>query len=226
MNGQDKEEKVYKVFETISEGYDDANVRISFGMEKKWKDTLINLFTAEGKYLDVCCGTGDIAIAIKTQSPDSEVTGLDFSPAMLDVARRKSDKDISWLNANAMHLPFDDNLFDGACISFGLRNTPDYKQVLSEMKRVVRPGGIVACLDSFVPENGFVRFFYNIYFKGIMPHVGGHKDHKKEYDWLAQSTEEFLRASELKKLLEELELKDIKVKSMMCGACCLHFGKK
>ncbi|MDO5441191.1 MAG: bifunctional demethylmenaquinone methyltransferase/2-methoxy-6-polyprenyl-1,4-benzoquinol methylase UbiE [Bacillota bacterium] len=219
-----KEEKVYNVFQTISEGYDDANTRISFGMEKKWKQNLINLFAPNSKVLDVCCGTGDISIALKNKN--CEVTGLDFSPAMLDVAKRKCSEGITWLEGNAMQLPFEDNSFDAACISFGLRNTPDYEAVLKEMKRVVKTGGIIACLDSFVPDNGFVKFFYNIYFKGIMPHIGGHKEHKEEYDWLANSTENFLRADELKKLFEQIDIKNVKVKKMMCGACCLHKGIK
>jgi len=226
INQNEKEEKVYRVFETISEGYDEANARISLGREKAWKKSLIDLFKAEGKYLDVCCGTGDISIAIKAQNKASDVTGLDFSLAMLEVAKRKQAEGITWITGNAMNLPFEDNSFDGVCISFGLRNTPDYKQVLSEMRRVVKPGGVIACLDSFVPDSGFVKFFYNIYFKGIMPHIGGHKEHKKEYDWLAQSTEEFLRAKELKALFEEVGIKDVKITTMMCGACCLHYGTK
>ena len=219
-----KEEKVYKVFEAISEGYDDANTRISLGMEKSWKQNLIDLYEPGLKLLDVCCGTGDIAIALNGNG--CEVTGLDFSPAMLEVAKKKCPDGITWIQGNAIELPFDDNSFDGASISFGLRNTPDYEKVLLEMKRVVRPGGIIACLDSFVPENTFIKFFYNIYFKGIMPHIGGQKDHKEEYDWLANSTENFLRSSELKNLFISVGLKDVKVKKMMCGACCLHYGIK
>ncbi len=219
-----KEQKVYKVFETISEGYDDANTRISLGMEKHWKKNLIKLFDDGFKILDVCCGTGDIAIALKDKQCDA--TGIDFSPAMLDVARRKCPNGINWLNANALDLPFVDDSFDGACISFGLRNTPDYEKVLSEMKRVVKNGGIIACLDSFVPENAFVKPFYNIYFKRIMPVIGGKQKHKEEYNWLANSTENFLRASELKELFIKVGIKDVKVKKMMCGACCLHYGIK
>ena len=219
-----KEEKVYKVFETISEGYDDANTRISLGMEKSWKKNLIDLYTPGSKILDVCCGTGDIAIALKAKG--CEAIGLDFSPAMLEVAKKKFPEGIAWIQGNAMDLPFEDNSFDGACISFGLRNTPDYKKVLSEMKRVVRPGGIIACLDSFVPDNAFVKFFYNIYFKGIMPLIGGQKEHKEEYNWLANSTEMFLRSKELKALFDKVGINNVTIKKMMCGACCLHKGTK
>lgn len=219
-----KEEQVYKVFEAISEGYDDANTRISLGMEKSWKKNLIDLYAPGSKILDVCCGTGDIAIALNAKG--CEAIGLDFSPAMLEVAKKKCPEGIAWIQGNAMDLPFEDNSFDSACISFGLRNTPDYEKVLSEMKRVVRPGGIIACLDSFVPDNAFVKFFYNIYFKGIMPLIGGQKEHKEEYDWLANSTEMFLRSKELKALFEKVGINNVTIKKMMYGACCLHKGNK
>lgn len=219
----EKEEKVYKVFETISEGYDDANKRISLGMEQGWKKQLIKLYTPGQKILDVCCGTGDITIALNKNNV--EAIGLDFSPAMLSVAKKKAPS-LTFIEGNAMELPFEDNSFDGASISFGLRNTPDYKKVLEEMKRVTKPGGIIACLDSFVPDNSFVTFFYNIYFKGLMPKLGGQNEHQEEYNWLADSTENFLREKELKALFKEIGLKEIKVKKMMCGACCLHYGIK
>ncbi len=247
MNAKEKEEKVYKVFQEISEGYDDANKRISLGMEQGWKKKLIKLFD-EFEYaiddeceagrvisiLDVCCGTGDISLAIKKSHPKYDVTGLDFSPAMLEVAKRKMNDAypdalvpaVTWTQGNAMELPYPDDSFEGACISFGLRNTPDYERVMSEMMRVVKPGGIVACIDSFVPENAFIRFFYSIYFKGIMPLIGGLLKHKEEYNWLANSTEEFLRASELKSLFEKIGIQNVRQKTMMCGACCLHWGRK
>lgn len=233
MDSKAKEEKVYKVFQEISEGYDDANTRISLGMEKGWKKNLISLFSQPActSVLDVCCGTGDISIALKTVNQKCEITGLDFSPAMLEVAKKKSAqntllKDITWIEGNAMSLPFPDNSFDGVCISFGLRNTPDYETVLSEMLRVVKPEGIVACLDSFVPDNSFIKFFYNIYFKGIMPRIGGKNEHREEYNWLANSTEAFLRCDELKELFVKIGIRNVKVKKMMCGSCCLHYGTK
>lgn len=238
MDPQEKEKKVYELFNAISEGYDLANTRISLGMEKKWKNELIKLFSdpssfrkAEDdkdtvKILDLCCGTGDIAIGIKKRAPDFELTGLDFSPAMLEIAAQKCPEGIKWLEGNATQLPFDDESFDGVCISFGLRNTPDYARVLAEIRRVLKTGGCAACLDSFVPENALIKIFYSIYFKGLMPLIGGRKKHRAEYRWLADSTELFLKAEELKALFEESGFKSVELKAMMMGACCLHRGFK
>ena len=149
--------------------------------------------------LDVCCGTGDIAVAVASRRPDAAVTGLDFSPAMLDVARHKGAalENLTWREGDAMALPFGDDTFSAAAISFGLRNTPDYGAVLTEMTRVVCPGGWVYCLDSFVPDSPLIRPFYDLYFRGVMPLLGGGFRHRREYRWLWQSTRDFLRKREL-----------------------------
>ena len=203
-----KSQHVYRVFETISGNYDRANERISLGLQKSWKALLVN--------------------AISETAPLIWSTGIDFSPAMLAEAQRKSSgmKHIVWKEANAMHLPFPDNTFASVCISFGLRNTPDYQQVLSEMKRVAAAGGSIYCLDSFIPDTIYVRGFYTLYFKYIMPFVGGGKKYRQEYRWLYTSTQEFLRKKELIALYERLGLTHITQTSRMFGACILVQGKK
>lgn len=227
-----KREKVYQVFQHISSSYDEANKRISLGMEGRWKQQLIDAITKRaepnGQVLDVCCGTGDIAIAIAAVRPDLTVTGLDFSPAMLQTARQKSRRldNVSWYEGDAMTLPFPDNTFASACISFGLRNTSDYRQVLCEMTRVVRPGGWVYCLDSFVPDSPLIRPFYALYFRGIMPFLGGGIRHRQEYLWLWQSTREFLRKRQLLALFREVGLAHARMEGHLFGTCVLHKGQK
>ena len=232
MHYKKKEQKVYQVFEHISEGYDAANNRISLGMQKSWKDTLIRAIAKDrprnAALLDVCCGTGDIAIAAKEARPDLKVCGLDFSPSMLEVAKRKSEgmKDVVWMEGDAMQLPFTDAFFQAAAISFGLRNTPDFEAVLREMKRVITPGGALYILDSFVPEKEWVLPFYKLYFRGVMPLIGGGSSHRQEYQWLWQSTESFLRESELTKLLKDIGMKRVGHKEFMYGAAVLFRAEK
>ncbi len=226
-------EHVHGVFESIADGYDAANNRISLGMHGLWKRSLCNTASRScettkraGLILDVCCGTGDITESLARNNPDTFVVGLDFSAHMLDVARsRMTGLDNTMLvEGNAMELPFDDDTFDAAVISFGLRNTPDYERVVSEMKRVVRPGGVVACLDASVPSSRFVQPFYQFYYKNIMTLLGGGISHRKEYEWLYESTQEFLRKDELAALFEACGLIHVQVRSFMFGSAALHTG--
>lgn len=227
-----KRKKVYSVFQHISGSYDAANGRISLGMEKAWKKDLIKGITENtpqgAALLDVCCGTGDIALALGSVRPDATVTGLDFSPAMLDVAREKGKgrTNVTWQQGDAMELPFPDDTFHDACISFGLRNTPDYGQVLSEMARVVAPGGKVWCLDSFVPTSMWIRPFYSLYFHYVMPILGGGLSHRAEYQWLWQSTQEFVSKDELTELFRRTGLVEVSAVSHLFGSCVMHSGKK
>lgn len=232
MNNVTKEEYVHDVFESISSGYDKANNRISLGFQKYWKKMLINRIAKEvpsgQRVLDLCCGTGDIAIACAEKRPDLQVTGADFSVSMLKIARKKGRKleNVKWRKADAMHLPWDDDTFAAATISFGLRNTADYQQVITEMMRVVKKGGCIYCLDSFVPENKLVIPFYRLYFRHIMPVIGGGKKHNREYQWLWQSTQSFLRRKELVDMYSEVGLKNIGSKNRMFGACSMVWGHK
>ena len=179
MDSMEKRRRVYGIFQGISQTYDGANRRISLGLEQSWKRGLVEAVASQvpdgGAVLDVCCGTGDIAVAVARRRPDAAVTGLDFSPAMLDVARHKGAalENLTWREGDAMALPFGDDTFSAVAISFGLRNTPDYGAVLTEMTRVVCPGGWVYCLDSFVPDSPLIRPFYDLYFRGVMPLLGG-----------------------------------------------------
>ena len=232
MAEHSKEQRVYGVFQSISEDYDSANDRISLGLQNSWKKTLTDRLAANTprgtNILDVCCGTGDVALKMADARHDLKVTGIDFSPAMLEVAesKRGGRQNVRFTQGNAMKLPYRDDSFTAACISFGLRNTADYEQVLREMRRVVRPGGYIYCLDSFVPDNPFVQPFYKIYFRYIMPRLGGGRKYRQEYMWLYESTQKFLHRGELEELYRDIGLKAVDYNNRMCGACVLVWGRK
>lgn len=197
---QSKEQRVHGVFEKIYKNYDQMNSVISFKQHKKWRDKTMKLMNVQkgAKALDVCCGTADWTIALADAVGETgEVKGLDFSKNMLSVGETKVKtggyNQIELLHGNAMELPFEDNSFDYVTIGFGLRNVPDYLTVLKEMTRVVKPGGMVVCLETSQPEMiGFKQGYY-VYFKYIMPLFGKlFAKSYQEYSWLQESAKTFL----------------------------------
>ena len=227
-----KEEYVFSVFQNIAGGYDPANRRISLGMHERWKRTaarmLADVVPARAAILDLGCGTGDMLLTLNETLPEASLTGLDFSPNMLEAARQKCGgiAGLQLLEGNACSLPMENGSFDGISISFALRNTADYGAVVSEAFRVLKPGGVFLCIDSFVPQNVLVRPFYRLYFSAVMPVIGGGRKHFREYKWLNRSTEEFLSPDELGSLFRENGFTEIRQKRFLFGACSIVTGRK
>jgi demethylmenaquinone methyltransferase / 2-methoxy-6-polyprenyl-1,4-benzoquinol methylase len=229
---QSKEERVHEVFENISDSYDKMNSVISFQLHKKWrKDTMNRMQVKRGsKALDVCCGTADWTITMADVIGETgQVTGLDFSQNMLNVGieKTKSYPQINLLQGNAMELPFPDNTFDYVTIGFGLRNVPDYMQVLSELKRVLKPGGMAVCLETSQSEIPGYRQLFRFYFKFIMPIFGKlFAKSYKEYSWLQESADDFPGMKQLKKMFEQVGFQNVKYKAYSGGAAAMHMGFK
>lgn len=227
-----KEEKVHDVFEKISTDYDKMNSVISFNQHKKWRDDMMRRMAIRkgSSALDVCCGTADWTIAIgEAVGPEGEVIGLDFSESMLEVGDVKveSHPNISLIHGNAMQLPFPDNSFDYVTIGFGLRNVPDYDAVLTEMNRVLKPGGMVACIDTSQPELLGYKQLFRFYFKFIMPILGKllAKSYS-EYSWLQESADDFPGMKELAHMFTEAGFSNVSYKSYSGGAAAGHVGFK
>lgn len=233
LSGDEKRELVYDVFQNISETYDKTNDAISFGMHRLWKKRLLKEIAALGpkRVLDVASGTGDMALWLAEMSPDAIITGTDLSENMLAVAKRRRDeqgfKNVDFIVGNAMELPFEEGAFDVALVSFGLRNMPDYKAVLSEMARTLKVGGKLYCIDSSYPTSTFVKPFFRFYFKYIMPVIGSLiAKAPREYQWLNDSTEAFLSKQELANLFAEVGMKNVGFHSHMLGGAATHWGTK
>jgi demethylmenaquinone methyltransferase / 2-methoxy-6-polyprenyl-1,4-benzoquinol methylase len=231
---QSKEERVHNVFEKISDNYDKMNSVISFKLHTKWrKDTMKRMNVQEGKKaLDVCCGTADWTIALaEAVGPSGEVVGLDFSQNMLNVGKQKVSEakldQVSLIHGNAMELPFPDHSFDYVTIGFGLRNVPDYLQVLKEMNRVLKPGGLAVCLETSQPTLIGYRQLYYFYFRYIMPLFGRvFAKSYSEYSWLQESARDFPGIKELAGLFKQAGFKDVTYKPYSGGAAAVHIGRK
>lgn len=234
MDQQTKSEKVHSVFEKIYKRYDRMNSIISFQRHKAWrKDVMKRMNVKEGSTcLDVCCGTGDWTIALsEAVGHNGSVYGLDFSENMLSVGKEKVEQqgihNITLQHGDAMNLPYDDHQFDYVTIGFGLRNTPDYNQVISEMFRVTKPNGIVVCLDTSQPTLPIYKQLYFFYFEHIMPLFG--KLFAKSYDeysWLYESTKNFPGKQKLAQMFKQAGFQSVKVKSYALGAAAMHLGVK
>lgn len=231
---QSKEQRVHGVFEKISENYDQMNSVISFQLHKRWrKDTMKKMNVQKGsKALDVCCGTADWTIAMaEAVGPNGEVVGLDFSQNMLKVGKEKIKelnlKHVQLIHGNAMELPFPDHSFDYVTIGFGLRNVPDYLQVLKEINRVLKPGGIGVCLETSQPTLFGYRQLFFFYFRYIMPFFGKiFAKSYNEYAWLNESARDFPGMKELAKMFEQAGFKSVTYKPYSGGAAAVHIGHK
>ncbi|HEY4567022.1 demethylmenaquinone methyltransferase [Planococcaceae bacterium Storch 2/2-2] len=232
MLPEEKEKKVHGVFESISDDYDKMNSVISFNLHKKWRTDMMARMNVErgAAALDVCCGTGDWTVALaEATGPEGRVVGLDFSQNMLDAGRPKTEPydHVTLVQGNAMELPYPDNSFDYVTIGFGLRNVPDYNKVLKEMYRVLRPGGMAACLETSQPEMPVYRQLFRFYFKYIMPVFG--KVFAKSYDeysWLQESANDFPGQKELAQMFVNAGFKNVQYKPYNGGAAAGHVGFK
>ncbi|MGM7635390.1 demethylmenaquinone methyltransferase [Bacillus sp. Hm123] len=231
---QSKEERVHGVFEKISSNYDHMNSVISFQQHKRWRnDTMKRMAVKKGTAaLDVCCGTGDWTMALaEAVGEEGKVVGLDFSHNMLEVGREKVKaarlSQVDMIQGNAMELPFEDNTFDYVTIGFGLRNVPDYMQVLQEMNRVLKPGGMAVCLETSQPTMIGYRQLYFLYFRFIMPVFGKlFAKSYQEYSWLQESARDFPGMKELARMFEQAGLVNVSYKPHTGGVAATHIGYK
>lgn len=235
-NNQNPEDKshVHDLFENIAPKYDMMNDLMSFKQHKVWrKKTMKKMAIKKGQTaLDLCCGTCDWTIDLAKASESGHITGLDFSEQMLAVGRKKIkeeglDQQITLVQGDAMSLPFENDSFDFVTIGFGLRNVPNYEQVVSEMLRVVKPGGKIVCLEMSKPQAQPFKSIYYFYFNKMVPLLG--KMFAKQfaaYKWLPDSLKLFLDAKELKQLFEKVGAKDVFVQNFFWGIAALHIGQK
>src|SRR5258706_3741843 len=181
--------RIKSMFGSIAGRYDRANTVMSAGVHHLWRRRAVRWSGAkEGDaVLDCATGTGDLAIAFKKAVGNGRVVGTDFTPEMIALARQKS-RDITFDVADVTALPFDDDTFDIASISFGIRNVGDPAKGIAEMARVVRPGGRVIVLEFGQPSNRLASLIYDSYRRHFLPRLGGAVTGEREaYDYLESS---------------------------------------
>ena len=223
---------VERMFDRIARSYDLTNRVMTAGLDRRWR-TLTARETGVGRgasVLDVCCGTGGLAIELaKLVGAVGHVTGLDFSAEMLARAADKTGGPdaarVEWIRSDAMAMPFDDNSFAATTIAFGLRNLSDVHAGVTELARVVRPGGRVVCLEITQPEGEVLSTFYRAWFDKGVPVLGRLLDRGGAYSYLPASVKRFPNAPELGKNFYEAGLVNVRYRTLAGGIVALHVGE-
>ena len=211
--------EVRRLFDRIAPVYDAMNRVMTVGLDRSWRRLAVEAVVQPGdRVLDACCGTGDLAIAAEREG--GHVTGLDFSPAMLERARRKSTT-IEWVEGDMLALPFEDASFEAATVGFGVRNVVDLERAVAELRRVLRPGGRLAILEITQPR-GILRPFFSLWFDRIVPLLGKVLPGGRAYTYLPASVRRFPGAEELAALLERHGFTQVRFRLMGGTIVALH----
>jgi demethylmenaquinone methyltransferase/2-methoxy-6-polyprenyl-1,4-benzoquinol methylase len=212
---------VRTMFDRIAPVYDAMNRVMTAGLDRRWRRLTAAAVVRPGdRVLDAACGTGDLALA--DARAGGSVTGLDFSPAMLERARRKAPE-LEWVEGDALALPFADASFDAATVGFGVRNLDDLEAGLRELRRVLRPGGRLGVLEITRPR-GPLRVFYSLWFDRIVPLLGRVLPGGAAYTYLPASVRRFPGPAELEQLLEACGFAGVSHRLFAGGIVALHTG--
>ncbi|MFZ4465631.1 MAG: bifunctional demethylmenaquinone methyltransferase/2-methoxy-6-polyprenyl-1,4-benzoquinol methylase UbiE [Phycisphaerales bacterium] len=234
----EKARKVQAMFAAIARSYDLNNRLHSFFQDQQWRRAAVRAARVNRatRVLDVACGTGDLAEAFADAGAAS-VTGLDFTPQMLDVARHKAARaaarpagraQVQYLQGDAMALPFPDASFDVVSIAFGIRNVAKPERAIAEFFRVLAPQGCLVVLEFADPTNPVVRWASDFYTKRVMPLTATllARDRSGAYRYLPKSVSTFAQPAEFRGMLERAGFRNCTTRPQTMGVCVVHRAER
>ena len=233
-SSQTKKEQVAGMFDSISHRYDFLNRFLSAGIDIRWrKKAIAQLKPVRPKYiLDVATGTADLAIMENSLLSPDMIKGIDISEGMLEVGREKIKKlglshKIELETGDSEAIRYVDNTFDAVTVSFGVRNFENLEKGLTEIKRVLKPGGMLMILEFSQPRSPLVRILYNIYMKLVTPGIGKlFSKNRKAYKYLDESIRKFPEGEKFTKILDQLGYRNTYSKKLSLGICSIYCGIK
>lgn len=221
--------RVSTMFDRIAPTYDVLNHLLSGNVDTRWRKRAAGMlaFTGDESVLDVCCGTGDLAVAM-LEGGAGEVRGTDFAPAMVELAQQKAGDRIDFEVADTTQMPFEDASFDVATVGFGVRNLEDMDGGFREMHRVLKPGGRFLVLEFSRPPNPVFRAVYHTYFMIVLPMIGnlvsGGADNA--YTYLPRSVMAFPGPNALSNRLKQAGFERVEATILSGGIACIHIAHK
>lgn len=215
------------MFRSIAPRYDLANHLFSCGMDFYWRKHVAEIVASwrPKMIVDLATGTGDLALALQRKMPEVEIIGADFSPEMLEIAKRKGVRQT--MIADAMRLPFGDASVDCVTVAFGLRNMEDYGGALREMARALKPGGRVLVLEFSIPTMSILREVYRFYLHRCLPLLGSFITGKKSaYGYLGDSIEKFPNGDAMLRLMESSGFTRPTIEPLTGGIVTIYTAEK
>jgi demethylmenaquinone methyltransferase / 2-methoxy-6-polyprenyl-1,4-benzoquinol methylase len=233
-SGESKKKQVEEMFDKIAFRYDFLNHFLSAGIDKGWRKKAIRQLVPlnPGSVLDVATGTADMAILASTLLKADKIVGIDISEGMLEIGKKKVEKlglqhRIELLKGDSETILFDDNTFEAVTVAFGVRNFQDLELGLSEIKRVLKPGGKLIVLECTKPKLPVIKNFYNLYLKVIAPLIGrAISKNKNAYQYLNESVQKFPEGDDFVQILKKLGYKNASCKTLSLGISSIYSGEK
>lgn len=232
----EEKKNIGSLFDRIAGRYDFLNHLLSLNIDRRWRRKAVAAIAAgkaaNGACLDVAVGTADLAIETARQLPDVHIQGLDLSARMMRIGEEKVrrlgwEKRIGFLQGSALDMPFEDGVFDIVTCGYGVRNFSDLDKGLSEMQRVMRPGGALMILEFSYPDNRLVAWAYDLYFSHILPLVGRlvSKD-RSAYTYLNKSVKNFVWGDEMCNRISRAGFSEVKYKPLTFGITTIYTATK
>ncbi len=225
-------QEVGSLFDRTARTYDALNHLLSFNVDRLWRLRLLKASAAGpgARVLDVCTGTGDVALGFARRFRDAHVNAVDLAPAMIELAREKAlrrgfSTKVAFRVADALALPFGSESFDVVCNSFGVRTLTDYRRGIEEMARVARPGGRVLVLEFEPPPATLFGRLYGWYLRSAMPALGvALSGNRASYSYLSDSIERFPLPDQMVGLMDTCGLESCSYEPLSGGIACLFVG--